>query len=103
VDRSESIVPEPWDLASPLFDVFPRPRLAPFDREFAKLRELRQQEAARVERWPTAETTHPYRLVRGRHCVGDRDLDIGEVVAFNERQAAAFADLFEPVEDNAAT
>lgn len=65
--------------------------IARLERECAELRE-------HVTRWPTPDTTRPYRY-KGRPDkarVDGRYLVPGEVVEINETRATAMADLFEP-------
>lgn len=51
-----------------------------------------------VTRWPTADTTHPYRYKGKPHKaqMGGKYLEPGDVVALNETSATAMADMFEP-------
>ena len=102
VDRTEPMEQELWALVSK-YERLRRPGLATIDRELRRLRDERAEEVGRAEhraqRWPSPETTHAYRLVRGRHMVADRYVRVGDVVQLNEQQAQSFADLFEPVDD----
>jgi hypothetical protein len=102
VHPNEGMSPELSVLVLKHQQQFARPGLATIDRELQRVRGDLQREEARINRWPTKDTTHPYRLVGERHLIEGRYVTTGTVLQLNEQQAAALADRFEAVEEGQA-